>query len=127
MLASLKRRWRLVACLAAVTVSLLGILLWLGAELDQRKTDEVGYQQIKNGMTADEVSALLGQPYSTVGALAPLAGPKWQHWLRDDYQIAVYYDGEGHVDQKQFTEHAEQTIWEKAINRVRRGWNRLRR
>jgi hypothetical protein len=124
MLVSLKRPWRLLACLAALVLSLLGILVWLGA-LDQRKTDEVGYQQIKNGMTAAEVSALLGQPYSTGGALPPLAGPKWQHWLRDDYQIAVYYDGEGRVDQKQFTEHAAHTIWEKAVNRVRRGWTRL--
>jgi hypothetical protein len=123
--ARFKHRWRLLALLTAIVAGMFSIVFWLGAELDQRKTDEVGYQQIHDGMTAEEVRALLGQPYSSVGALPPLAGPKWQHWLRDDYQIAVYYDEAGRVGQKKFTEHAGRTIWEKTVARVRRAWTRF--
>jgi hypothetical protein len=121
----IRRRWGLVLLLGAPALIALVVLLWLGDELGQRTADEAGYRQIKNGMNENEVAALLGKPYSVVGFLPPLAGPKWEHWLRDDYQIAVYFGTEGQVEQKSFKEHGQQTLWQKAIGRFRRSFRRL--
>ena len=101
----LGRRWRFKLGAAAAAIAallILGILLhfmWAGIHWE-------AFERIQMGMTESQVHALLGGPPRNEDANNPMLhftrwrGERWEIWRGQHFAIAVYFDQDGRVVDK---------------------------
>jgi hypothetical protein len=97
------RRHRAVVGLVVVAVTVVfAIAFWIRGPHPCRTT----FEQVREGMTLDEVSATVGRPpgiYTTRTQVYAVGGPNdcRQHWAADDAEMIVHFGPDGRAFQVQ--------------------------